>query len=168
MDYVNELLRDVIRRGPRPSLLVRTQRRQPENRTADDYKTRFIGYTTGVAAWVYRPSPAFAAAAATRAANWVDFIQNASAWKYVPQNFAIPGNLRPVELCRASGGVATPECKAEGTMYQAQLPEMMIPHRYCPNHLGALAGLPTEDLHSLNLILPSRRLLKRPLRPPSQ
>jgi hypothetical protein len=74
----------------------------------------------------------------------VDFIQNASAWKYVAQNFAVPGNLQTVQLCRASGAIATPECKASGAMYQAQLPEMMIPRRYCLDHGGALAGLPTD------------------------
>jgi hypothetical protein len=74
----------------------------------------------------------------------VDFIQNASAWKYVAQNFAIPGNLQTVQLCRASSAIATPECKASGTMYQAQLPELMIPRRYCPDHGGPLAGLSTD------------------------
>ena len=79
---------------------------------------------------------------------WVDFIQSASAWKYIAQNFAVPGDLQTVELCRTSGAIATPECKAAGTSYQAQLPAMMISRKYCPVHGGVLAGVPTDGSES--------------------
>ena len=109
----------------------------------------FIGYTTRLTcgAWVGMDRPQSIAdkgyGSKLALPIWVDFVQNASAWKYVAQNFGTPGNLRGVQLCRTSGGIATPECAVAGTMYQAQLPPMMIPHN-CTDHGGALAGLSTD------------------------
>jgi hypothetical protein len=76
---------------------------------------------------------------------WVDFIQNASAWKYIAQNFTVPGNLQTVELCRTSGALATPECKFARTTYRAQLPQNMIPRNQCPDHTGLLASFPASS-----------------------
>ena len=61
----------------------------------------------------------------------------------IAQNFAVPGNLQSVELCRTSGALATPECKFARTTYQAQLPQTMIPQRQCVDHSGVLASFPT-------------------------
>jgi penicillin-binding protein 1A len=150
---MNELLRDVIRKGTATAAASfgLSLPAAGKTGTTDDYKDAwFIGYTTRLTCGVWvgmdRPRRIVDRGYGSKLALpiWVDFIQNASAWKYVAQNFATPGSLQTVELCRTSGAVATPECKAEGTMYQAQIPEMMIPHRYCPSHLGALAGLPTD------------------------
>ncbi len=154
VDFVmNELLRDVIRKGTAaaaPTLGLKVPA-AGKTGTTDDYRDAwFVGYTTRLTCGVWvgmdRPQRLADRGYGSKLALpiWVDFIQNASAWKYVPQNFAIPGNLLTVQLCRTSGMVATPECKLAGTMYQAQLPEMMIPHQYCSAHGGALAGLSTD------------------------
>ena len=50
-------------------------------------------------------------------------------------------------------------------MYQAQLPEMMIPHRYCPNHLGALAGLPTDGSAQPQSYAPIAQVSEAPVAP---
>jgi penicillin-binding protein 1A len=175
VNYVmNELLRDVIRKGT-ATVAASFGLSVPaagKTGTTDDYKDAwFIGYTTRLTCGVWvgmdRPQRIADRGYGSKLALpiWVDFIQNASAWKYVPQNFAIPGNLRPVELCRASGGVATPECKAEGTMYQAQLPEKMVPHRYCSIHLGTLAGLPTDGAAQPQSYPPMAQVSEAPVAP---
>jgi penicillin-binding protein 1A len=150
---MNELLRDVIRKGTGAAAASFGLNVPAAGKTGttDEYKDAwFIGYTTRLTcgAWVGMDRPQSVAergyGSKIALPIWVDFIQNASAWKYVAQNFAAPGNLRTVRLCRNSGAIATPECTAAGTMYQAQLPEIMVPHRYCSDHGGALAGLATE------------------------
>jgi penicillin-binding protein 1A len=150
---MNELLRDVITRGTATAAASFGLRVPAAGKTGttDDYKDAwFIGYTTRLTcgAWVGMDRPQSIAdrgyGSKLALPIWVDFIQNASAWKYVGQKFAAPGNLRTVRLCRTSGVIATPECTRAGTMYQAQLPELMIPHKYCADHGGALAGLSTE------------------------
>jgi penicillin-binding protein 1A len=156
VDYVmNELLRDVIRRGTATAAASfgLTVPAAGKTGTTDDYKDAwFVGYTTRLTCGVWvgmdRPQRIADRGYGSKLALpiWVDFIQNASAWKYVAQNFAIPGNLQSVELCRTSGAIATPECKVARTMYQARLPDVMIPHRYCPDHGGALAGLSTDGV----------------------
>jgi penicillin-binding protein 1A len=156
VDYVmNELLRDVIRKGTATAAASfgLTVPAAGKTGTTDDYKDAwFVGYTTRLTCGVWvgmdRPQRIADRGYGSKLALpiWVDFIQNASAWKYVAQNFAIPGNLQTVELCRTSGAIATPECRAARTMYQAQLPDVMIPHHYCPDHGGALAGLSTDGV----------------------
>jgi penicillin-binding protein 1A len=154
VNYVmNELLRDVIRKGTATAAASfgLTVPAAGKTGTTDDYKDAwFVGYTTRLTCGVWvgmdRPERIADRGYGSKLALpiWVDFIQNASAWKYVAQNFAIPDKLRTVELCRTSGAIATPGCREAGTMYSAQLPEMMIPQRFCPVHGGALAGLPTD------------------------
>ena len=154
VDYVmNELLRDVIRKGTATAAASfgLTVPAAGKTGTTDDYKDAwFVGYTTRLTCGVWvgmdRPQRIADRGYGSKLALpiWVDFIQNASAWKYLAQNFAIPGNLQAVQLCRASSAIATPECEASGTMYQAQLPELMIPRRYCPDHGGVWAGLSTD------------------------
>jgi penicillin-binding protein 1A len=156
VDYVmNELLRDVIRKGTATAAASfgLTVPAAGKTGTTDDYKDAwFVGYTTRLTCGVWvgmdRPQRIADRGYGSKLALpiWVDFIQNASAWKYVAQNFAIPGNLQTVELCRTSGAIATPECRAARTMYQARLPDVMIPHHYCPDHGGALAGLSTDGV----------------------
>jgi penicillin-binding protein 1A len=150
---MNELLRDVIRKGTGTAAASfgLTVPAAGKTGTTDDYKDAwFIGYTTRLTcgAWVGMDRPQSIAergyGSKLALPIWVDFVQNASAWKYVAQNFAAPGNLRSVRLCRNSGAIATPECATAGTVYQAQLPEVMIPHQYCSYHGGLLAGLATN------------------------
>ena len=150
---MNELLREVIKKGTATAAASfgLTVPAAGKTGTTDDYKDAwFIGYTTRLTcgAWVGMDRPQSIAdkgyGSKLALPIWVDFVQNASAWKYVAQNFGTPGNLRGVQLCRTSGGIATPECTVAGTMYQAQLPPMMIPHNYCTDHGGALAGLSTD------------------------
>ncbi len=154
VDYVmNELLRDVIRKGTATvaTSLGLTVPAAGKTGTTDDYKDAwFVGYTTRLTCGVWvgmdRPQRIADRGYGSKLALpiWVDFLQSASAWKYIAQNFAIPGNLQTVQLCRSSGAIATPECQAAGTSYQAQLPALMVPRKYCPDHGGALAGLPTD------------------------
>ena len=154
VDYViNELLRDVIRKGTATvaTSLGLTVPAAGKTGTTDDYKDAwFIGYTTRLTCGVWvgldRPQRIADRGYGSKLALpiWVDFMQSASAWKYIAQNFAVPGNLQTVQLCRSSGAIATPECQAAGTSYQAHLPALMVPRRYCPDHGGALAGLPTD------------------------
>jgi penicillin-binding protein 1A len=156
VDYVmNELLRDVIRRGTATAAmsLGLTVPAAGKTGTTDDYKDAwFMGYTTRLTCgvWVGMDKPQRIAdrgyGSKLALPVWVDFIQSASAWKYIAQNFAIPGNLQTVDLCRTSGAIATPECKSAGSSYQAQLPKMMIPRKYCPDHGGFFAGLPTDGM----------------------
>lgn len=154
VDYVmNELLRDVIRKGTATvaTSMGLTVPAAGKTGTTDDYKDAwFIGYTTRLTCGVWvgmdRPQRIADRGYGSKLALpiWVDFMQSASAWKYIAQNFAVPGNLQTVQLCRSSGAIATPECQAAGTSYQAQLPALMVPRKYCPDHGGALAGLPTD------------------------
>ena len=133
VDYVmNELLRDVIRKGTATAAMSfgLTVPAAGKTGTTDDYKDAwFIGYTTRLTCGVWvgmdRPERIADRGYGSKLALpiWVDFIQNASAWKYIAQNFAVPGNLQSVELCRTSGAIATPECKFARTSYEAQLPQ---------------------------------------------
>ena len=153
VDYVmNELLRDVIRKGTATAAMSfgLTVPAAGKTGTTDDYKDAwFIGYTTRLTCGVWvgmdRPERIADRGYGSKLALpiWVDFIQSASAWKYIAQNFAVPGSLQGVELCRTSGAIATPECKSAGSSYQAQLPQAMIPRKYCPDHSGFLASFPT-------------------------
>jgi penicillin-binding protein 1A len=154
VNYVmNELLRDVIRKGTAAAAasIGLNVPAAGKTGTTDDYKDAwFVGYTTRLTCGVWvgmdRPERIADRGYGSKLALpiWVDFIQNASAWKYVAQNFTISEKLRTVELCRTSGGIATPECKAAGTAYTAQLPEMMISRKFCSVHGGALAGMPAD------------------------
>ena len=150
VDYVmNELLRDVIRKGTATAAMSFGLNVPAAGKTGttDDYKDAwFIGYTTRLTCGVWvgmdRPERIADRGYGSKLALpvWVDFIQNASAWKYIAKNFAIPGNLQNVELCRTSGAIATPECKFARTSYQAQLPPNLIPREPCPDHTGLLAS----------------------------
>ncbi|HEY5743522.1 MAG TPA: PBP1A family penicillin-binding protein [Terrimicrobiaceae bacterium] len=154
VDYVmNELLRDVIQKGTATAAksLGLTVPAAGKTGTTDDYKDAwFIGYTTRLTCGVWvgmdKPQRIGDRGYGSKLALpiWVDFIQNASAWKYVAQNFAVPGDLHSVELCRTSGAIATPDCEAAGTMYRARVPRMMVPPKYCSNHGGIFAGLSTD------------------------
>jgi penicillin-binding protein 1A len=154
VDYVmNELLRDVIRKGTATAAMTLglTVPAAGKTGTTDEYKDAwFIGYTTRLTCgvWVGMDKPQRIAdrgyGSKLALPIWVDFIQSASAWKYIAQDFTVPGNLQTVELCRTSGAIATPECRTAGTSYQAQLPALMIRRRYCPDHGGFLAGLPAD------------------------
>ncbi len=158
VDYLmNELLRDVIRKGTATAATSfgLTVPAAGKTGTTDDYKDAwFIGYTTRLTCGVWvgmdRPERIADRGYGSKLALpiWVDFIQNASAWKYIAQNFAVPGNLQSVELCRTSGALATPECKFARTTYQAQLPQTMIPQKYCAEHSGLLASFPTSSAGS--------------------
>ena len=155
VDYVmNELLRDVIRKGTATAAMSfgLTVPAAGKTGTTDDYKDAwFIGYTTRLTCGVWvgmdRPQRIADRGYGSKLALpiWVDFIQNASAWKYIAQNFAVPGNLQSVELCRTSGALAAPECKFARTSYQAQLPQNMIPRKHCGDHTGLLASFPTTS-----------------------
>ena len=155
VNYVmNELLRDVIRKGTATAATSfgLTVPAAGKTGTTDDYKDAwFIGYTTRLTcgAWVGMDRPERIAdrgyGSKLALPIWVDFIQNASAWKYIAQNFVVPGNLQSVELCRTSGALATPECKFARTTYRAQLPQNMIPRNQCPDHTGLLASFPTSS-----------------------
>jgi len=154
VDYViNELLRDVIRKGTGTAAkeLGLTVPAAGKTGTTNDYKDAwFIGYTSRLTCgvWVGMDLPQRIAdrAYGSKLALpiWVDFMQNASSWKYIAQNFAVPGNLQVTELCRVSGAIATPECQAAGSAYKAQLPGVMTPLTYCLDHGGAMAGLRTD------------------------
>lgn len=153
---MSELLRDVIRKGTATAAksLGLTVPAAGKTGTTNDYKDAwFIGYTSRLTCGVWvgmdRPQRIADRAYGSKLALpiWVDFIQNASAWKYLAQNFAVPGNLQTVELCRVSGAVATPECLAAGSSYQAQLPGVMIPRAPCPDHGGAITTFgPDSDV----------------------
>ena len=155
VNYVmNELLRDVIRKGTATAATSfgLTVPAAGKTGTTDDYKDAwFIGYTTRLTCGVWvgmdRPERIADRGYGSKLALpiWVDFIQNASAWKYLAQNFTVPGNLQTVELCRTSGALATPECKFARTTYRAQLPQNMIPRNQCPDHTGLLASFPTSS-----------------------
>jgi penicillin-binding protein 1A len=155
VNYVmNELLRDVIRKGTATAArsFGLTVPAAGKTGTTDDYKDAwFIGYTTRLTCGVWvgmdRPERIADRGYGSKLALpiWVDFIQNASAWKYIAQNFTVPGNLQTVELCRTSGALATPECKFAKTTYRAQLPQNMIPRNQCPDHTGLLASFPTSS-----------------------
>ena len=155
VNYVmNELLRDVIRKGTATAATSfgLTVPAAGKTGTTDEYTdARFIGYTTRLTCGVWvgmdRPERIADRGYGSKLALpiWVDFIQNASAWKYIAQNFTVPGNLQTVELCRTSGALATPECKFARTTYRAQLPQNMIPRNQCPDHTGLLASFPTSS-----------------------
>ena len=156
VNYVmNELLRDVIRKGTATAATSfgLTVPAAGKTGTTDDYKDAwFIGYTTRLTCGVWvgmdRPERIADRGYGSKLALpiWVDFIQNASAWKYIAQNFTVPGNLQTVELCRTSGALATPECKFARTTYRAQLPQNMIPRNQRPDHKALLSSFPTRSV----------------------
>jgi penicillin-binding protein 1A len=154
VDYVmNGLLGDVIARGTAASAASLGLKVPAAGKTGttDDYKDAwFVGFTSRLTCgvWVGMDHPQRIAdrgyGAKLALPIWVDFIQNASAWKYEPRQFAGRDDVKTVELCQVSGGVATGECRAAGTAYQAALPAAMIPHQYCATHGGMLAGTSTD------------------------
>lgn len=156
---MNELLRDVIRKGTAVAAASYGLKVPAAGKTGttNDYKDAwFVGYTTRLTCgvWVGMDHPQRIAdkgyGSALALPVWVDFIENASSWKYVAEKFKVPSNLKTTELCRVSGSVATDECRAAGTVYQAQLPDVMIPHVYCADHGGMMAGLPTDGTRPVN------------------
>lgn len=154
VDFVmNDLLRDVILKGTATAAkqLGLTIPAAGKTGTTNDYKDAwFIGYTSRLTCGVWvgmdRPQRIASKAYGSKLALpiWVDFMQNASAWKYIAQNFVVPGNLKPTNLCHVSGAVATDECHAAGSAYDAQLPDVMIPATFCRDHGGMMAGLRTD------------------------
>ncbi|CAN5459005.1 PBP1A family penicillin-binding protein [soil metagenome] len=158
---MNELLRDVIRKGTATAAASYGLKVPAAGKTGttNDYKDAwFVGYTTSLTCgvWVGMDHPQRIAdkgyGSALALPIWVDFIENASSWKYAAEKFKMPSNLKITELCRVSGSVATDECRAAGTVYQAQLPDVMIPHVYCADHGGMMAGLPTDGSRPANAI----------------
>lgn len=155
VNYVmNELLHEVVKKGTAASAgtMGLTVSAAGKTGTTNDYKDAwFVGYTSRLTCGVWvgldRPQRIADRGYASKLALpvWVDFIENASSWKYVPQNFTAPGNLQVVNLCRVSGALATPECLAAGSQYQARLPGLMVPHASCTVHGGGvIAGPPTD------------------------
>lgn len=155
---MNELLSDVIRKGTGAAAagLGLTIPAAGKTGTTDDYKDAwFVGYTSSLTCGVWvgmdRPQRIMDRGYGSKLALpiWVDFMQNASAWKYTAENFAVPEKLPTIELCRVSGALAVDGCRTAGMAYSAQLPAAMTPAQFCPDHGGGSIGPATGMLASV-------------------
>lgn len=146
---VNELLRDVVRKGTAAvsgSLGLKVEA-AGKTGTTDEYKDAwFVGYTTRLTCgvWVGMDRPQTITnrgyGSALALPIWVDFMQEAANFKYEPAPFP-KSELASVVLCRSSGMVATPSCQEAGTAYDVTLPRETVPPDSCAVHGPAFAGL---------------------------
>jgi len=146
---VNELLRDVVRKGTAAmagSLGLKVEA-AGKTGTTDEYKDAwFLGYTTRLTCgvWVGMDRPRTIAnrgyGSALALPIWVDFMQEAANFKYEPAPFP-RSELAAVVLCRSSGMAATASCQEAGTAYEAQLPKETVPAESCAFHGPAFAGM---------------------------
>lgn len=144
VNYVmNELLRDVVEKGTAASAksLGLKVPAAGKTGTTDDFKDAwFVGYTTRVTCGVWvgfdEPQRIASGGYGSKLALpiWVDFMEQAAAWKYEPAAFAPGPNLQTVDLCRMSGDLATEGCLNAGMVYRASLPSEMIHRQTCPIH----------------------------------
>lgn len=147
--FVHELLRDVMRKGTAAvaTSLGLTVEAAGKTGTTDEYKDAwFVGYTTRLTCgvWVGMDRPQTITnrgyGSALALPIWVDFIQDASKFKYEAKPFP-RSELVSVELCRTSGGLATPACREAGTAYFLDLPKTAVPVEACTQHGPAYAGV---------------------------
>lgn len=146
---VNDLLRDVVRRGTAASAtsLGLTVEAAGKTGTTDEYKDAwFVGYTSRLTCgvWVGMDRPQTIAnrgyGSALALPIWVDFMEDAAKFKYEAKPFN-RSDLVPVLLCRTSGQLATQACVDAGTSYEVSLPKEIAPKETCMRHGPAFAGV---------------------------
>ncbi len=146
---VNELLRDVVRKGTAAvsgSLGLKVEA-AGKTGTTDEYKDAwFLGYTTRLTCgvWVGMDRPQTITnrgyGSALALPIWVDFMQQAANFKYEAAPFP-RSELAAVQLCRSSGMVATTSCQEAGTAYDVELPKETVPTESCAMHGPTFVGL---------------------------
>jgi penicillin-binding protein 1A len=148
---VNELLRDVVRKGTASAAgsLGLTVEAAGKTGTTDEYKDAwFLGYTTRLTCgvWVGLDRPQTITnrgyGSALALPIWVNFMEEAARFKYEAKAFP-RSELVAVELCRSSGMLATPSCREAGAVYLADWPKELVPVDACSQHGPLFVG--TEE-----------------------
>lgn len=118
--------------------------------TTNDYRDAwFVGYTKSLTCgvWVGLDQPQTIVprgyGAALALPIWTTVMNAAPAARYPATKFQPPVELRRVEICSESGGLATARCSYAGTARVVDLPVAKIPQDICPNHREIA---PAEDL----------------------
>jgi penicillin-binding protein 1A len=146
---VNELLREVVRKGTAASssALGLTVEAAGKTGTTDDYKDAwFVGYTSRLTCgvWVGMDRPQTLTnrgyGSALALPIWVDFMEEAAQFKYEARPF-LRAELAPVVLCRTSGHLAIQGCVDAATSYEVSLPKDVAPQETCTAHGPAFAGV---------------------------
>jgi len=150
---VTQLMREVLRSGTAASSksLGLDIPAAGKTGTTDDYKDAwFVGFTSRLTCgvWVGMDRPErimdHGYGSALALPIWVAFMEEAAKWKYQAVSFSEPDNLRDVTLCNTSGRLATPECTADGTSYEAKLPADLVPKGICPTHAPVYTAVPVS------------------------
>jgi penicillin-binding protein 1A len=146
---VNELLRDVVRKGTAASAsgLGLKVEAAGKTGTTDEYKDAwFVGYTTRLTCgvWVGMDRPQTIAnrgyGSALALPIWVDFMEEAAKFKYEAGPF-VRSELAPAVLCKTSGLLASQACVKAGASYEVSLPRDVAPKETCAAHGPAFAGV---------------------------
>ncbi len=69
---------------------------------------------------------------------WADIMRASETLRYPTMPLPVADDVMTVELCQASGLLASSECRVHGDAYQERAPHSMIPRQTC-DHLGANA-----------------------------
>ncbi len=118
--------------------------------TTDDYKDAwFVGFSTELTCGVWvgldDPERIIHRGYGSRLALpvWAEVMGAAPALGYIPgKEWKLPGPLERVQICAASGQLATPSCR--GTTVTADLPADHVPRLLCAQHAGVPASVRTS------------------------
>lgn len=106
--------------------------------TTNDYKDAwFAGYTDRVTCGVWvgldKPQTIIDEGYGSRLAIpiWADVMKKAVELGYIPEGPRTEPPLTKVALCRVSSQLATPECQANGSAYEDELPYELVPQGFC-------------------------------------
>ena len=108
--------------------------------TNDFHDAWYAGYTSRLSAavWVGLDQPAAIAPGAyggrISLPIWSEVMTRAAEFGYPFTEFAPPGDVLPVDVCRISGKLPRPECHRIGCVYEERLPADLIPRDFCPLH----------------------------------
>lgn len=105
--------------------------------TNDFVDAWFVGFTSRLTGgfWVGldQPAPILAGAYGGSVAMpmWKDTMLTASRIGYSFDSFSRPPEIFPVEICRDTGLLASPGCKAKALSYIEEIPSSLIPRKFC-------------------------------------
>lgn len=108
--------------------------------TNDFFDAWFVGFTSRLTGGVWigldHPATINSNAYGGRVAVpiWKDIMQDAEDIGYTFEDFAEPGEVVPMNLCRDSGLLPRKACAAAGSVYVEQVPYDLIPREFCNLH----------------------------------
>jgi hypothetical protein len=112
--------------------------------TNDFHDAWFVGYTSSLTCgvWVGMDKPETIKekgyGSALALPIWIAAMQQAPVQRYPAGPLQAPVQLTRVNLCSATGAVATPGCELARTAYQANIPVTKVPSRKCAAHPDAV------------------------------